>query len=1470
MRRKPRIDAKDPFRGRSILLPFGLLIAVFATLFSGVRPAAAATAIWTQTDWSGGLDGGTGAVHPTDQAGWTRYASVNGMSGTASPGNALLSTQAFTATDDGTLTTTGIATGGGFGNGTTASTVVAGSGTNANVKLVESSSVPVNAFETTMPPVPALVGDGGRMIRNGADDAIYVLQGGGTGFLRYSVSGNAWTTLAPLPAAVGSGSAIIRDGASDSIYVLRGTSTGFYRYSISANAWTTLAVVPAAVGNGGNMIRNGSDDAIYVVAGSGTGFYRYSISADAWTTLAAAPGNITSLGLMNRNGSDDTIYVLRGGTPSNFFRYSIAGNSWTLLAAAPAAIATGAGMTRNGGDDVFYVSQGNGGTGFYRYSISGNSWTSLAASAIVGSGGGMIRNGTDDAIYLLAGANSTAFRRYSITANAWTTLLAVPGAVRAGAAIIRDGASNDIYVLQGGATGGINTEFHRYSVSGNSWQGSLNSTLSSAPLALGAASVVIRNGSDDDIYVLRGTSTGFYRYSISTNAWTTLASVPNVVGAGAAMVRDGASDSIYVLRGNSNGFYRYSISANAWTTLATLPLSVSGAGMMIRDGASDHIYVLQGAGASFYRYSISANAWTTLAAVPASVNNGGLMLRNGSDDDIYVLQGNNATGFFRYSISGDAWTTLTPLPSAATGGTKMIRDGASDVMYLLQSNGTGFSRYSISANAWTTLAVVPGAVSSGAAMIRDGASDAIYVLRGNSTSNFYRYSVSGNAWTTLASVPQIIGIGSAMFRDGAHNHIYILPGNSTVLWRYVINAVTYPSSGTFTSAVIDTGGAASFGNLSWTATLPLGTTLTFATRSGMTATPDGSWSAWSAELSNSIGSAIASPTARYIQYRGTFGTTAVAETPTLKDLTVAYLTYRPSGDLTSSSFDAVEPANRLTGLSWIEDAALPAGTTVTVSLRTAPDLSSLTGSWSDFTYASTGCGKTGGTVTCSSSALPSGFSSGGDDRYLQYKLALTSTDRAATPTVGSVAITYGVPSSGAGHGRIIVTKRVINDDGGTKSVSDFPLFVNGTPVVSGEPNDFPAPAAVYTVTETGDAGYARTFSGDCDADGRLALNPGDQKVCIVTNDDIAASPLPPDAPQIRIMKVPTPVALLSGGGIVTYDYTLTNPGTVPLSDVRLTDDKCAPVVFRSGDADADTLLDPSEAWSYDCTMRLDVTTVNVAVATGLSGGMTASATMHVEVGVAPSSPSYSAADALASASTIDIDMGLIAVDPASAPCLAGSRMKLADDGNPATQVDSAVYYCGIDGKRYVFTDAKVYFSWFNDFSGIRIVSADALAAVPLAGNATYRPGSRLLKIESDPKTYAVARGAVLRWVTSEAAARVLYGSAWNTLVIDIPVSIFAGSYRIGDPISLQDAVSSCVTSMTFTADLAIGSSDPQVRPLQDLLRCLGHFPADLASTGYFGATTEASVKAFQTANGLAQTGTVGPTTRDALNRYTVR
>ena len=61
--------------------------------------------------------------------------------------------------------------------------------------------------------------------------------------------------------------------------------------------------------------------------------------------------------------------------------------------------------------------------------------------------------------------------------------------------------------------------------------------------------------------------------------------------------------------------------------------------------------------------------------------------------------------------------------------------------------------------------------------------------------------------------------------------------------------------------------------------VPSGTTLAFDTRSGSTPQPDGAWSGWQA-LGG--GGAVASPTARYIQYRATHDELAGASTPTLR------------------------------------------------------------------------------------------------------------------------------------------------------------------------------------------------------------------------------------------------------------------------------------------------------------------------------------------------------------------------------------------------------------------------------------------------------------------------------------------------------------------------------------------------------------------------------------------------------------
>ena len=89
----------------------------------------------------------------------------------------------------------------------------------------------------------------------------------------------------------------------------------------------------------------------------------------------------------------------------------------------------------------------------------------------------------------------------------------------------------------------------------------------------------------------------------------------------------------------------------------------------------------------------------------------------------------------------------------------------------------------------------------------------------------------------------------------------------------------YAASGTFTARVLDGGpGTAAWQTLTAQSSVPAGTSLAFDTRSGPTPQPDGSWSGWQA-LGG--GGAIASPAARYIQYRARM-TSSGMSTPTLR------------------------------------------------------------------------------------------------------------------------------------------------------------------------------------------------------------------------------------------------------------------------------------------------------------------------------------------------------------------------------------------------------------------------------------------------------------------------------------------------------------------------------------------------------------------------------------------------------------
>jgi hypothetical protein len=130
----------------------------------------------------------------------------------------------------------------------------------------------------------------------------------------------------------------------------------------------------------------------------------------------------------------------------------------------------------------------------------------------------------------------------------------------------------------------------------------------------------------------------------------------------------------------------------------------------------------------------------------------------------------------------------------------------------------------------------------------------------------------------------------------------------------------------------------------------------------------------------------------------------------------------------------------------------------------------------------------------------------------------------------TASVTIAVPVT---QGTLTVIKHVINNNGGTKQISDFPLFVGATPVTSGVQNTFDAGS--YVVSETGQSDYAATISGDCDSDGNVVLNIGNVKSCTITNDDVDTT---------------SPVITLLGSTPVTIEVhsTYTDAGATALDD----------------------------------------------------------------------------------------------------------------------------------------------------------------------------------------------------------------------------------------------------------------------------------------------------------------------------------
>ena len=145
------------------------------------------------------------------------------------------------------------------------------------------------------------------------------------------------------------------------------------------------------------------------------------------------------------------------------------------------------------------------------------------------------------------------------------------------------------------------------------------------------------------------------------------------------------------------------------------------------------------------------------------------------------------------------------------------------------------------------------------------------------------YSVSTDGDSVLkgkCEASQIV----AIHRTANSNRLLLATGNPGKIFELKSD---YRAEGTLESKAHDTKVVSRWGKLSWEGITPEGTTISFATRTGNTEKPNGTWNEWSEALTSSEGSQIISPSARYIQWRAKLTTSEVSATPVLKKVTVA-------------------------------------------------------------------------------------------------------------------------------------------------------------------------------------------------------------------------------------------------------------------------------------------------------------------------------------------------------------------------------------------------------------------------------------------------------------------------------------------------------------------------------------------------------------------------------------------------------
>lgn len=177
---------------------------------------------------------------------------------------------------------------------------------------------------------------------------------------------------------------------------------------------------------------------------------------------------------------------------------------------------------------------------------------------------------------------------------------------------------------------------------------------------------------------------------------------------------------------------------------------------------------------------------------------------------------------------------------------------------------------------------------------------------------------------------------------------------------------------------------------------------------------------------------------------------------------------------------------------------------------------------------------------------------------------------------------------------ITYSVHVSNIDGATNIACDI---TNATVTITLPAADGTPTGTVVTLTSGTDylAGTASTLIGTAD----YAVNVNPDVTDVVAQADIAGTlhdaPVDHDAeisktvgsdvtqPHLTVRVTPNQPQVPTNVPVeYTYEITNDSEANAPIESLTITDNQCSPIMYASGDTNANTILDMNETWVYTC------------------------------------------------------------------------------------------------------------------------------------------------------------------------------------------------------------------------------------------------------------------------------------------------